>query len=998
MEQNKSSRCAVLLGIYFQILLILSYKSTKLLALDSNTDRESLLAFKSSVLDSRNALSGWNRSVSHCVWAGVSCSGSGSRVASLNLPSLGLSGTISPHLSNLTSLKKLNFFNNSFYGGIPANFANLSLVRTIILARNSITGKIPPELGNLHSLRNLDVSVNNLTGEIPRSYGNLSSLTTLELAMNRISGELWDELRALRNLVKVQISQNILTGELPSWLFNISSLQYISLAKNNLVRKLPSERDGVNITNLRELYLGGNRIGGTIPSFLFESSKIQSVDLSTNQFEGRIPIPHKMKELTLLHLGHNHLSSTKEINAQFFDSLMNSTKLEILQMDSNVLSGELPGSIGNLSLRLQHLCLNDNFFTGNFPDGFERYKNLAAISIFQNSFSGNFPISIGKALKLQRVQAGENNFSGEIPESLGNLTLLFMLTLGKNQFSGRIPASISGCWQMTTLVLASNELSGNVPNEIFRLPNLRILSLGNNKLDGPIPSEVGSLKQLEILDMGGNYLSGSIPSIGESSSIRSLNLSLNNLGGQLPDSIGKSLGLDSLDLSHNNITGTIPANLGNLMTLRTLNLSFNDLEGEVPQNGVFVNLTWEALKGNGNLCASNQEVSQTLRISMCSVAKKSMKKHHLLAILIPVSISIILLVCATVGVIWVLIKSTGRKEAHPSPLVKGLPMMISYEEIRRATSNFSAENLIGKGGFGSLYRGTLASRLPADASATPRTYHTGSPGSGTSIITLAVKVIDLSKSKASKSFIAECEALKRVRHRNLVKVITSCSSVDHIGAEFKALVMEFMSNGNLDRWLYPEAGEYDRLNLGLMQRVSIATDVASALEYLHSDCDPPIIHCDLKPGNVLLDEHLTARVGDFGLARFLSSRDQQEVIESSTVGLKGSIGYMAPGTISDHSISVYGKLDSFRHKFLFYVHRIWNGRNSFHQWRCVQLRNPPAGALHSQKAHRRDVPGRSELDHLRSHNERESRTNPPDRRPKAHFELRDMLNREGRQF
>ncbi|KAK4788050.1 hypothetical protein SAY86_019369 [Trapa natans] len=899
MRQNASPWRSILLGIHFQfqvVLFILSRNSVKLLALDSNTDRESLLAFRSSVFDPHDALSAWNLSVSHCLWAGVSCSspsssaGDRSRVTSLDLPSLRLSGTIPPHLSNLTSLERLNLYNNSFYGKIPTSLANLSSVRTVILARNSISGSLPPELGSLRNLRVLDVSINGLTGEIPRSYGNLSALTTLSLVQNKISGELWDDLRTLGSLVRVETAQNILTGELPPWLFNISSLQYISVTENNLTGKLPGERDAVNITNLRELYLSTNAIGGTIPSSLFRSPKIRVLDLSKNHFEGSLPIPYNLKALTRLHVGHNYLSSNKQVNAQFFDSLTNSTNLEKLFLTSNFLSGELPSSVGNLSLHLQELCVDANSLTGRFPDELERYGNLTALSIFQNSFSGNFPISIGKASKLEKVEAYQNMFSGEIPESFGNLSLLFQLTLGRNRFSGGIPSGLSGCTKMNTLGLAWNELSGQIPREIFRLPSLRTLRLVSNKLTGPIPFELGGLKQLQSLDISGNDLTGSIPmSIGECLVLCILNLSRNNLSDQIPDAISQLRGLESMDLSHNSISGRIPAALAILTTLKKLDLSFNNLEGEVPPEGIFANVTWHALQGNGNLCANDQQLSQKLNISTCAVARRSTNKHHLLAALIPASISVLLLVLGIVWLIWVRVKRSGRAEDNPLPSVKGLPMMISFDEISRATGNFSAENFVGRGGFGSVYRGTFASKIHTDAGDTEL------PGSGESTITLAVKVIDLGQSKATKSFIAECEALKHARHRNLVKVVTSCSSVDQTGAEFKALVMEFMSNGNLDLWLYPNAGEYDRrLTLDLTQRVSIAIDVASALEYLHDDCEPPVVHCDIKPGNVLLDETLTARLGDFGLARFLSSRDQQEIVESSTVGLKGSIGYMAP--------------------------------------------------------------------------------------------------------
>ncbi|XP_065625046.1 probable LRR receptor-like serine/threonine-protein kinase At3g47570 [Quercus suber] len=165
--------------------------------------------------------------------------------------------------------------------------------------------------------------------------------------------------------------------------------------------------------------------------------------------------------------------------------------------------------------------------------------------------------------------------------------------------------------------------------------------------------------------------------------------------------------------------------------------------------------------------------------------------------------------------------------------------------------------------------------------------------------TIAIKVLNLLRHGASKSFMAECEALQNIRHRNIVKVLTSCSSIDYQGNDFKALVYEFMANGNLDEWLHPtlRTGETleERRNLSLLQRLDIAIDVANALNYLHYHCHTPIIHCDLKPSNVLLDDEMVGHVDDFGLARLLFDAAQDYSIhQSSSIGIRGTIGYTSP--------------------------------------------------------------------------------------------------------
>ena len=163
--------------------------------------------------------------------------------------------------------------------------------------------------------------------------------------------------------------------------------------------------------------------------------------------------------------------------------------------------------------------------------------------------------------------------------------------------------------------------------------------------------------------------------------------------------------------------------------------------------------------------------------------------------------------------------------------------------------------------------------------------------------TVSVKVFDLQQSGSSKSFISECEALSMIRHRNLISVITCCSSSDSNQNDFKALVFEFMPNGSLDRWIHLDVHSPQPLRgLTLTQRLNIAVDVADAIDYLHNNCDPPIVHCDLKPSNILLNQDFIAHVGDFGLAKILSDSTSEHLINSkSTVGIKGTIGYVAPG-------------------------------------------------------------------------------------------------------
>ncbi|KAI9196015.1 hypothetical protein LWI28_020273 [Acer negundo] len=217
--------------------------------------------------------------------------------------------------------------------------------------------------------------------------------------------------------------------------------------------------------------------------------------------------------------------------------------------------------------------------------------------------------------------------------------------------------------------------------------------------------------------------------------------------------------------------------------------------------------------------------------------------------------------------------------------------MVSYAELSKATNEFSSSNMIGQGRYGSVYKGILAEDR----------------------MSVAVKVINLQQKGASKSFMAECEALRNIRHRNLIKIITLCSSIDFKRADFKALVYEYMQNGSLEEWLHQSKDQVNVSNLSLIQRLDIAIDVASAIEYLHHHCQPTIVHGDLKPSNVLIDHDMVAHVGDFGLAKFLSDYplSTESGTQSSSIGIKGTVGYVAPEYGMGSQVSMPGDVYSF---------------------------------------------------------------------------------------
>ncbi|XP_062155348.1 putative receptor-like protein kinase At3g47110 [Alnus glutinosa] len=382
---------------------------------------------------------------------------------------------------------------------------------------------------------------------------------------------------------------------------------------------------------------------------------------------------------------------------------------------------------------------------------------------------------------------------------------------------------------------------------------------------------VSYLKNILELDVSENSLFGEIPiTIGDCLSLQILYLQGNSFEGNLPSSLATLKDLRYADLSRNNLSGLIPKDLQKVSVLLYLNISFNNLMGEVPTEGFFRNASAMSVIGNKKLCGGVLE----LHLQACDVKVMKQGKSHtfkLTAIIVGGVLCFILF-----SSFLVLYRRIKLKKESSSTLPKTNQLTnVSYKKLYQTTDGFSLGNLIGSSSFGSVYKGIINQEKWM----------------------VVVKVLNLQQKGATKNFTAECNAFRNIRHRNLVKILTCCSSVDYNGNDFKALVYEFMENGDLDKWLHQDIdNENQPRHLSLLQRLNIAIDVAYALQYLHDYCEPLIIHCDLKPSNVLLDNDMIAKVSDFGLARILSTTNDVSQNQTSTIGIKGTIGYAAPGT------------------------------------------------------------------------------------------------------
>ncbi|TQD99240.1 hypothetical protein C1H46_015154 [Malus baccata] len=873
----------------FSVLLICLFVSIESVIPSISTDKEALISFKSTT---NLPPYFWDQSSSPCTnWTGVVCNKHGKRVVALDLSGLGLTGSISPHIGNLSFLHSLQLQNNKLTGTIPTQIFNLFRLRSLNVSSNTIQGSLPSNITLMMALESLDFSSNNITGilpqnlsqlknlrvlnlarnnffgAIPPSISNLSStLTSLNLGTNSFSGTIPSELGHLHKLKELDLAGNHLTRTIAPSIYNISSLVLFTVASNQLWGEIPSNI-GDTLPNLLFFRNCFNKFTGKIPTSLHNISGIRSIRMSNNFHEGTVPPGlGNLPFLEMYNIGFNRIVSYGKDGLNFITSLTNSTRLQFLAVDDNQLEGLIPESIGNLSKFLQRLYMGGNRIYGNIPSSIGHLSSLTLLNVSYNSISGEIPPEISQLEKLQMLGLAGNKMSGHIPNSLGNLRKLNNIDLSGNYFVGRIPPSFSNFHELLSMDLSNNLLNGSISGEILNLPSLStILNLSNNFLSGPLPEELGHLTSVVTIDLSSNQFWGLIPSsIEKCKSLDGLFMARNKLSGPLPNALGEIRGLVILDLSSNQLSGSIPDKLQDLHILRYLNLSFNHLEGVIPNRGVFRNVSSVHLEGNPKLCMHFPCVNRRRKV--------------LVRVRITTIVLATLAVCIMVGLLLHIRKKRGSGgkattiETNSALLLKGQHQMVTYEELRGATGNFNTENLIGSGSFGTVYKGFLRE--------------------GTEV---AVKVLDAKMRASWKSFLAECEALRSVRHRNLVKLITSCSSLDFKNMEFLALIYEYLSNGSLEDWISGKRKNEDGDGLNILERLNVAIDVACGLDYLHHDCEVPVVHCDLKPSNILLDGDMNAKIGDFGLAKLLMERTEiaQQSISSTNV-LKGSIGYIPP--------------------------------------------------------------------------------------------------------
>ncbi|KAE8675849.1 Protein NSP-INTERACTING KINASE 1 [Hibiscus syriacus] len=396
---------------------------------------------------------------------------------------------------------------------------------------------------------------------------------------------------------------------------------------------------------------------------------------------------------------------------------------------------------------------------------------------------------------------------------------------------------------VTALGAPSQSLSGTLSGAIGNLTNLRQVLLQNNNLSGEIPPQLGTLLKLQTLDLSNNLFSGPIPgSFGQLNSLQYLRLNNNSLSGPFPSSLAKTPQLYFLDMSFNNLTGPVPQ-----FPTKTFNIMGNPL--------ICGSSSSEVCSGSAN--------AVTLSSLGSSNGEQKSKK---LAIALGISLSFASLILLAFALLWhrkkrrklTVLNINDKQEEGIAKL--GNLRIFTFRELQLATNNFNSKNLLGSGGFGNVYKGKL----------------------GDSTLVAVKRLKDLTGSFGESQFRTELEMISLAVHRNLLRLIGYCATSNE-----RLLVYPYMSNGSVASRLR------GRPALDWNTRKRIAIGAARALLYLHEQCDPKIIHRDVKAANILLDDYCEAIVCDFGLAKLLDHADSHV-----TTAVRGTVGHIAPEYLS----------------------------------------------------------------------------------------------------
>ncbi|KAJ1272782.1 hypothetical protein BS78_06G228400 [Paspalum vaginatum] len=770
--------------------------------------------------------------------------------------------------NTLCHVTRLKINSLSAFGPIPEELRNLTHLVKLDFRKNYLTGPLPAFIGELTGLQSMTVGINALSGPIPKELGNLTNLLSLALGSNNFNGTLPDELGNLTKLRQIYIDSNDFSGPLPSTLSQLKNLSILWASDNNFSGQIPDYLG--SLTNLTELRLQGNSFQGPIPkslSNLVNLTKLRIGDIvngsSSLAFIGNMP------SLGELVLRNSKISDTlASVDFSKFGIL------NLLDLSFNNITGQIPQSILNLP-SLSYLFLGNNSLSGSLP--VTKSPSLTNLDFSYNLLSGNFPPwATEKNLQLNLVA---NDF---VMDSSNNSVLPWGLDcLQRNTpcFLGS-PKSASFAVDCG----GSRTISGS-DNSMYQADDADLRAASYYVAGAPTWG-VSSVGLFTDAPNGSNIIYSS----------RQFDNTLDSVLFQTARMSPSSLRYYGIGLENGNYTVTLQfaeVDFPDTQTWTSRGRRVFDIyvQGErkeqnfdirktaggksftvvkkqyvvpVTKNFLEIHFFWA---GKGTCCVPTKgyygpaisALSATPNFvpSVRSSADSKSSGKIGMIVGVVVGVSVFALITLAGIFLWCQKRRKLLLELDELYTIVGRPNVFSYSELRSATENFGSSNLLGEGGYGSVYKGKL--------------------GDGRVV---AVKQLSQSSNQGKKQFAAEIETISYVQHRNLVRLYGCC-----LESNTPLLVYEYLENGSLDLALFGKGG----LDLDWPTRFEICLGIARGIAYLHEESAIRIVHRDIKASNVLLDADLNPKISDFGLAKLY---DDKKTHVSTKVA--GTFGYLAP--------------------------------------------------------------------------------------------------------
>ncbi|KAF7826903.1 receptor-like protein kinase BRI1-like 3 [Senna tora] len=736
-------------------------------------------------------------------------------------------------LSNCDNLILLNLSHNHLT--TPLNTSLLAL-KYLDVSFNNLSGKFSDvDFGHCNTLISFSISHNTLssTDDFPSSLRNCQNLQTLDLSHNQL------QFKIPKDLWYLNLGNNYLSGSgdyLGSILTNLSSLKYLYVPFNNMSGTLPLSLFA-NSTQLQVLDLSSNAFTGKIPSSFCSSSSsaLEKILLAGNYLSGSVPVElGRCNNLRTIDFSFNNLNGPIPLEVWFLPNLSD------IIMWANNLTGEIPQGICIKGGNLQTMILNNNFISGMIPQSIANCTNMIWVSLASNRITGEIPAGIGNLNELAILQLGNNSLTGRIPPELGKCRSLIWLDLTSNDLIGSIPSSVADQAGLIDLGGVSGKQFAFVRNEggtscrgaggLVEFEDIRAERLESFPMvhscpltrvySGTTVYTFTSNGSMIYLDLSYNSLSGIIPeSFGAMAFLQVLNLGHNGLTGNIPDSFGGLKDIGVLDLSHNNLQGLIPGSLGMLSFLSDFDVSNNNLTGSIPSGGQLTTFAASRYENNSGLCGVPLPPcgSGTHSTSLLNLEKKP-----------PLSTGIVLALYQ-VNKYWkndheqrekyieslpTSGSSSCKLSSIPEPLSINVATFekplrkLTFGHLLEATNGFSAESLIGSGGFGEVYKAQLRDGC-----------------------VVAIKKLICVTGQGDREFMAEMETIGKIKHRNLVPLLGYCKI-----QEERLLVYEYMKWGSLEAVLHDRAkgGNSSKLDWAARKKIAIGTPGYVPPEYYQS--------------------------------------------------------------------------------------------------------------------------------------------------------------------